>query len=385
MESPFRIGMGYQENYLTLKHLQLGFEVHVISTSDGLVLPGGILGCPPFTHITSEGMHIHYLAKNPSVLRKIPFVVGWTHVSIGLSEKIGEIHPDIIFVHGICKIDNKDVIDYCESHDEVQLYADNHSDYYNTPVTSFREKSFRYGVGRYIGKRLNNRAKRIWGVSPWRITYQQDVYGIKPEKSALLVMGGDEDTIKWDTKQDVRHQIRQRYGIPDSAFVLITGGKIDRAKNIHLLIDAIVKTASDAADIHLFVFGRYEKDMEVYAQSIKDERIHNIGWISPNEANDYFLASDLACFPGTHSVLWEQSCACGCPAIFKDWDGGFAHVDVGGNCVLLKEISTESLKNLIFKLSSKGEDFERMKNIAGTNARKVFSYIDIAKRSIEMD
>lgn len=380
MESPFRIGMGYQENYLTVKHIELGYDVHAISTSDGITFPKENKGSFPIEHITKEGLHIHYLETNNSILRKIPFIVGWIHITKGLFKKLTQVKPDIIFVHGICKIDNIEVVKYCKVHPEVELFVDNHSDYYNTPVNTLREKSFKYTVGRYIGKKFNTYAKRIWGVSPWRVTYQQEVYSITPDKSGLLVMGGDEKAIKWEQREEVRIELRQKLEIPDSAFVVITGGKIDKTKNIHLLIDAI--TGDTTSNVHLIIFGRFEKDMKEYAEALTDKRIHNVGWITPNEANDYFLASDLACFPGTHSVLWEQACACGLPAIFKDWDGGFSHVDVGGNCILLKEISIESLYSTINRLVNNKEDYEKMKEVAQTKARKIFSYIEIAKRSI---
>lgn len=383
MESPYRIGMGYQENFLAAKHVELGYDVHVISTSDALIFPENIQLCPPCTYSPHAGLTIHYLAVNHSVLRKIPFVVGWTRVTVGLYVKLAKVNPDIIFLHGICKFDNIDVINYCKSHTDVALYVDNHSDYYNTPVNNLREKSFRYGVGRYIGSKLNVYAKRVWGVSPWRVTYQERVYGIRHDISDLLVMGGDEKTIRWEQRDEVRTSLRKHHDISPDAFVVITGGKIDATKNIHHLIEAI--TCIKDIDIHLFIFGRFESAMTQYAQSITDKRIHIIGWISPDEANNYYLASDLACFPGTHSVLWEQACACGLPAVFKDWNGGFSHVDVGGNCILLHDISPESLNNTITDIVRNEQTYKGMKDVAENVARKQFSYIDIAKRAIEIE
>lgn len=381
MESPFRIGMGYQENFLTIKHLQLGFEVHVISVCDGTVMPDN--ANRPLIHITDEGIPVHYLANNRSIMRKIPFVVGWIYSSIGLKQKLKEIQPDIIFMHGICRIDNLSVIKYCKQHPNVALYADNHSDYYNTPVDTLRVKSFRYGVGRFMGALLNKYARRVWGVTPWRVKYQEEVYGIKPSKSSLLVMGGDEAKIKWDDRKAVRASIRSSLNIPQSSFVIITGGKIDKTKNIHHLLNAVARNTQE--DIHIIIFGRFERDMDEYARTINDTRIHNVGWITPTEANDYYLASDLACFPGTHSVLWEQACACGVPAIFKDWDGGFAHVDVSGNCLFIKNVTEDKIDEELHRIINSKDVYENMREIAETKARKVFSYIDIAKRSIEIE
>ena len=194
-------------------------------------------------------------------------------------------------------------------------------------------------------------------------------------------MGGDEETIQWERRDTIRHTIRQRLNIPEDTFLVISGGKIDKPKNIHHLIEA-VRQLSTAHNIQLLLFGKAEKDMEEYLAGVKDAGIHNVGWISPKEANDYYLASDLACFPGTHSVLWEQACACGTPAVFKDWDGGFAHVDVGGNCILLKDTTASGIAQCIEPLLTHQDLYEKMRHIAATKGRHTFSYSTIAEKAI---
>ena len=76
--------------------------------------------------------------------------------------------------------------------------------------------------------------------------------------------------------------------------------------------------------------------------------------------------------------------ACGIPGIFKDWDGGFSHIDCGGNAKLLKDISIESLNAEISKLAYKEEEYRNMKKNAETKGRSTFSYIEIAKKAIEI-
>ena len=115
------------------------------------------------------------------------------------------------------------------------------------------------------------------------------------------------------------------------------------------------------------------------------KRIKYIGWVDSKQVYPLFLASDLAVFPGTHSVLWEQAMACGIPGLFKDWDGGFNHIDCGGNAKILKDISKESLNSEITRLIDEKEVYTKMKEIAETKGRKTFSYIEIAKKAIEFN
>ena len=237
-------------------------------------------------------------------------------------------------------------------------------------------------VGRRIAKEMANVAIKFWGVSPWRVKFLSEVLDVPKEKIGLLVMGGDDDLIKWNCRSEVRSEIRHKHMIPDDAFLLITGGKIDKAKNTHLLIEAVKRMPEN---VFLLIFGKYEDDMKLYEKGIDNKRIVNVGWIPSNKSYDYFLSSDMAIFPGTHSVLWEQSCASGLPALFKDWNGGFNHVDVGGNCLLLEDITIDTLYDSVVNIVNDKERFGQMKNIAENHARFVFSYYDISKRAIEHD
>lgn len=380
----YKEGLGYQENILPAKHKQMGYDVHIITykQSDNPYCKENVAT----TYINNDGVTVHVLTTSKSFLRRIPIVIGWVDATVGLKTLLNTINPDIIFVHGLCIYDNLHFVNYKRKHTEVKLYADNHSDYYNTPIKTIRQKIYRYGVGRYVGKRIGNASEKVWGVTPWRVTYQQKVYHVPSDKSNLLVMGGDDDKIKYDKRSQIQHDIRKALDIPQDAFVIVTGGKIDKTKNIHLLTEAVCDISRINKNIHLIIFGKIEQDMQLFFSQLqengKNNSIHYIGWIKADKAYNYFLASDLAFFPGTHSVLWEQACACGLPAVFKDWDRGFNHVDVGGNCIFLKEINIQSIKDCIFKIISDKQLYTNMNKIASTKAMETFSYKTIAKKSI---
>ena len=260
------------------------------------------------------------------------------------------------------------------------LYVDQHADYYNTPIDCALVRlryQIQYG---YIAKQLSKYAVKFWGVTPWRVDYLQKVYGVKSEKTDLLVMGGDEKYVDWENRMVIRNDIRCKYSIPDDGFLIITGGKIDRAKNIHLLMEAVVGLKE--RKVFLLVFGNLIEEMEIYCTPLIGENVKFVGWLDSKTVYPYFLAADLAVFPGTHSVLWEQAMSCGIPGIFKDWDGGFSHIDCGGNALLLKDISADILACEIAKLVKDTQRYEEMKSVAENVARKEFSYIEIAKRAI---
>lgn len=379
----YREGWGYQENILPLKHKELGYDVSIITR----IQDNDITNKVPRSYMSKGDIPVYVLAPRPQLwIDKVPKLRAFPGVflnrTVGLYEKLSELKPDIIFVHGIVARDHLGVVRYVSEHPQVRLYADNHSDYYNSPVNTVSGWLFKRLWGSHIAKKLSRYARVMWGVTPWRVKYLEDVYRVPEEKVDLLVMGGDEDKIDFVHKDMIRAKIRSKYGIPDDAFLIVSGGKIDRPKNIHLLIET-VRNLEDKG-VFLLIFGKYENDMSEY-EALDCKNIRNAGWIPAEKSYDLFLSSDLAVFPGTHSVLWEQACASGIPAIFKDWDGGFSHVDVGGNCILLREISVVSLQNCIIQLLNDAKKYSMMKEIAQNRAAKEFSYIEIAKRAVEFD
>lgn len=370
----YKEGYGYQENILPAKHVELGLDTYVISSNKEYPLG--------MHYINEDRVKVIFLPRVTSIIQKIPLIRSFVKQTHGIYSKLAELSPDIIFIHGLQCFESLDVCKYCENHPQVKLYVDQHADYYNSPISRWRTRLYIKIVYGYIAKKLEKYTMKFWGVTPWRVDYLQKVYGVKPEHTDLLVMGGDEKLIDWENRTLVREQIRKKFEIPKDAFLVVSGGKIDEAKNIHLLLDAI-KMMND--DVYFLLFGNMTKGMEEYCLPKIGKRIKYIGWVDSKQVYPLFLASDLAVFPGTHSVLWEQAMACGIPGLFKDWDGGFNHIDCGGNAKILKDISKESLNSEITRLIDEKEVYTKMKEIAETKGRKTFSYIEIAKKAIEFN
>jgi glycosyltransferase involved in cell wall biosynthesis len=137
-------------------------------------------------------------------------------------------------------------------------------------------------------------------------------------------------------------------------------------------------------NLKLIVFGAVNKNMRRNLDYLfKSDKIINLGWIASNEVYDYFLASDLAVFPGTHSVLWEQSIGTGIPGIFKYWKG-MDHVDLGGNCRFLYNDEKQEIKNTILEIVNAEAIFDKMKKVSEDKGIPKFSYKEIARIAIEI-
>ncbi len=374
---------GYQENLLTKMHKKMGLEVKIITCCLTYDTNGSMIYRDLHKYVNSDDIEIIVLPfVNNQYICKI------LRICSGLYKEIELFSPDIIFTHGTTFYGINDIVKYKKSHVNVILFGDQHGDYYNTGLSV--KKSIKYYrrliyIGLILGhysRKYSKYCKTIYGVTPQRVIFLQKILRIKPEKTSLLIMGGDDSEIQYDKKEQIRNEIRAEYNICQSDFLIISGGKIDRTKNIHLLIEAV--SDLNIKRLKLIVFGHLDEEIRDIIKKTKNSNFIFIGWIPSHKVYDYYLASDLAVFPGTHSVLWEQACSCGLPCLFKHWEG-MHHVDVGGNCEFLYRDSADEIKNAIHDILKNNIKYKSMKKAAVDKGINIFSYSDIAKRSIDFN
>jgi glycosyltransferase involved in cell wall biosynthesis len=214
-----------------------------------------------------------------------------------------------------------------------------------------------------------------------RVDFFKHVYGTPPKKTELLLMGVDHTQIDFSQKENIRKRIRKELKLTENDFIIVTGGKLDKLKNIHVLMKAV--NDLKIQDIKLMVFGTPTSQMKSEIDSLsKSPNIRLIGWISSERVYDYFFAADLGFFPGTHSVLWEQAVGVGLPCVFKKWDG-IQHVDLDGNCLFIGSSDEDEIKKRISGLYKNRNLLNSMKKIAMEKGIPQFSYYEIAKKAIE--
>lgn len=366
-------GMGYQENLLPKHHVLAGHEVTVLTNDFTFGADYKPAKRKEREYKSPDGMHVRVLSRS----NRYGFYSTFGDYE-KVYESLEEEKPDIIFVHGGQFVSLREVIKYCKRHRKAKLYIDQHGDYYNSPVAGIKGVLRQRVIYGHWIRKAQKYAECYWGVTPWRCKYLNEVYNIPKEKIDLLIMGADDEKIRFSHKNEIRAAIEKKYGIKKGEFLVVTGGKINKAKNILNLM-----RACEAADgIKLLVFGSVLEDVKEEFEAILEQskKIIYIGWVDSSAVYDYFLAADLVAFPGTHSVLWEQACACKVPALFMDWDG-MRHVNQNGNAILVKDISSIGLKKELEALKFTEQYFE-MKKCAESSETDIFLYSHIAKKAI---
>lgn len=366
-------GYSYQENILMKYHVKMGHDVTVIASLVSFNDKGNKCLLPqPCEYLDSAGFKVIRLQyAKPVLLNR------WLRKYDGFAETLDREHPDIIFSHNLGYKDTSVVVKYLKRNPNVKLYCDNHVDYINYGNNWITRRVLNLGIRSYYAQKLTTHISMSFGVTPMRCRYLKEVYGIPDSHVQFLPMGVDDEAIPAN-RQDVRAHIRNTLGIKESDYVILTGGKIDRLKNTHILIKALQQL--NRSDVHLLICGVLTSEME-YLKDVFDSmpNIHYLGWCNAEQVMNYMVGSDIACFPGTHSTLWEQSVGVGLPGIFKLWHE-MEHVNINGNAIFVSgddanEI-THTVKDTIKKIQ-RGD----LKELCHT-ASLSFLYSEIAKRAI---
>ena len=373
-------GYSYQENLLPKFHKKLGYDVEVVASLWSFDKNGN------YTYLSNDNARTYNNEYDIKVTR-----LKYKHDNaifkkirkyIGTYEAIENAKPDIIFMHGCQFLDIKYVVKYAKLHPEVKVFVDNHADFSNS-ATNFLSKNILHKIlWKHCARKALPYTEKFYGVLPARVDFLNNVYKLPKHKTELLVMGADDDLVNKYATTETKTSIRKQYGIDDNDFLITFGGKIDLFKQqVLLLMDAVNQLENDK--LKLIVFGSVVPEMKEEIEKRTSNKVQYIGWKQSEESFPLFAATDLAVFPGRHSVFWEQVAGQGVPMLVKYWDGT-THVDLGGNVDFLYDDTVEEIKSKITHIMNPSV-YGNMKSVAVSKGLKEFSYLDIAKRSIEKD
>lgn len=373
--APYNDYWGYQDNLLPKYHKKLGHDVTLIITNL-MHKDGKIIETDCADYVLNDGVRVIRLKKKKYPNR----ILTDLNSKLDVYEYLKDINPDFVFYHGLVSTTIFDVIKYKKKiNPDCVIVQDNHLDYnIGFHADTLKQRLVRLFY-RFINKKSVPYVNRIYGVTPWRKMYAEDYFKIPSNKTDVLIMGADDEKIDFINSKKIRKEIRDKYTISDSDFLVVTGGKIDCKKNILQLMEA----CSGMNDIKLLIFGQVLNDVKDDFERVLNcsKNIIYIGWIDSDKVYDYFFAADLVFFPGQHSVLWEQACAAKVPCVFEKWDG-MDHVNNGGNSDFVTPVTADVLREKIIELKFTPKYFQ-MKKVAQSHATDIYLYSNIANKSLE--
>ena len=365
----------YQENVLTKYQRINGNDVTIIASTWSWNINGRMDCGKPSNYINNDGVKVI----------RIPIKYGSINYKFrkftGLYSAIENEKPDVLFVHDCQFVDIRTITKYAKK-SKVTIYVDNHADFSNSARNWVSKNILHKIIWKHYAKMIEPYVKKFYGVLPSRVDFLKNVYKLNPEKCELLVMGADDDLVEKAANPEMKRHIREEYSIKPDDFLIVTGGKIDQAKKQTILLMKAVQNIS-FPNIKLIVFGSVIDELKEELLSLSDgDKIQYIGWVKADETYPLFAAADLLCFPGRHSVFWEQAVGQGIPLLVDDWPGTH-HIDLGGNVDFILSNTQEEIENRIKEIVLNKDYYLHMKIIAHENGEKEFSYRNIARNSIQ--
>lgn len=369
---PVTDNLNYQDNLLPKYHKKLGYEVFMIASRYVYNKKGDLVKTVMTKYSNSDGVNMIRL----NIKNDLPFNFKFKKYH-NLSYYLNKIHPNIIFVHGVQFLDLKTVQIYKSNNPNVKIFVDNHADY-NNSATNLISKYILHGIiWRHYAKIIEPYSEMFFGVTPSRVDFLIERYKINAKKVKYLPMGGDDLLINKVIK---KNNLKAKWNLEDSNIVLVTGGKIDKYKtDVSNLIKAIIKSKNH--NLKLLIFGSVDKSQLEILNLLSHDRIFYLGWLNLEETYEVLSISDVAVFPGLHSVLWEQTVSLGTPICVKRLYGN-QHIDIGGNCILLNSSSEEEFDFLINKYILDSSELEKLKVFANQKSKEFFWYSNISKKSL---
>lgn len=306
-------GWGYQENLLPLYQKRAGHDVVVISDNEHLKY---VQNKELAAQIAEKGYEYEY---DGIKIYKIKTILNTSSTSFfckGLYKILEQEQPDIIFHHNVNVSTLTVTARYKTHHPQVKLYADNHVDWINESKNRLWHKVFYDTLIPWQVRRLGNSVNYYIGVSPLRCQYLNKVFRVPENIIRFLPIGCDTDGA--DEIKESSEELRKLYHIKDDAFVVVSGGKLDKSKGTLALIEACEKLKAKMSNLHLLLFGKIDDEVRNAAQS--SDWITTEGWCDRRKTLSLLKMADVACWPWLHTTLIEDSVASGIPIVVKKSD-----------------------------------------------------------------
>lgn len=368
--APYNDKWGYQENLLPKWQHKIGNDVTLITTRLASRKNDDKFDIvKKETYINDDGVKIIRLDW---ILNIWAFRI--LRVYKGLYKTLEEENPDFLFIHGCQFLDSFVVCRYLKKHKNVRAVVDNHADQTNS-AKSFFPIILHKILWRITANHLNKYIDKFYGVLPIRCEFLHTFYNIPRDRIELLPMGLDDDLLIGLDK-DV-NKLKEKYNINNSYTNIVCGGKFDHYKTEIL---NLMETVNIIPSTKLYIFGSVGDEIKQRFDKLLSDRVIYVGWLSQKESYALIKSCDIACFPGRHSVIWEQTVALGVPLIVRKWPGS-DHININNNCIFLENGTVKEIANIIIEIQTNNL-LKTIINNANYEKKDEFSYKNIAYKSL---
>lgn len=374
----------YQENLLVKYYRKHGHEVTVITSTYE-----NVFDYYNNIHDNSKPKRIYY--DHGAKIIKLPFkfnLLGKIKKYTDITDIVEDFKPDLLYIHDIMP-NMFEMLRYKKKNPHVKMIMDYHCDYSNS-ANNWLSLSILHKI---IRKRLymdpiRKHISKFYPIVPGSTKFLNEVYQIPEEEMEVLPLGADIDRVKEIKASGKRREIRERLGITDENIVIFSGGKFTPAKKIDLLLQSF----NDINDpnLHLIIVGdadQYNKEYKELMLTLSqgNPNIHYVGWLDNGGVYEHLSAADLAVFPASQSIVWQQAIASGLALIVGDTgEQSIEYLNEFNAITELKkdEINSENIKKSIEEIIYKKDELDNRKALAVKTASKYLDWDHLINKTL---
>ncbi|CAI8741990.1 glycosyltransferase family 4 protein [Chryseobacterium sp. IT-36CA2] len=374
----------YQENLLVKYYRKHGHEVTVITSTYE-----NVFDYYNNIHDNSKPKRIYY--DHGAKIIKLPFkfnLLGKIKKYTDITDIVEDFKPDLLYIHDIMP-NMFEMLKYKKKNPHVKMIMDYHCDYSNS-ANNWLSLSILHKI---IRKRLymdpiRKHISKFYPIVPGSTKFLNEVYQIPEKEMEVLPLGADIDRVKEIKASGKRKEIRERLGITDENIVIFSGGKFTPAKKIDLLLQAFNEI--NDPNVHLIIVGdadQYNKEYKeiLLTLSQNNPNIHYVGWLDNGGVYEHLSAADLAVFPASQSIVWQQAIASGLALIVGDTgEQSIQYLNEFNAITELKkdEINSENIKKSIEEIIYKKDELENRKALAAKTASKYLDWDHLINKTL---
>ncbi|KFF18044.1 glycosyltransferase family 4 protein [Chryseobacterium sp. JM1] len=379
----FGLDYTYQENLLTKNYMELGHQVVIVASTFENIFD---YVHEKYDATKKQKTEEYYGAK----IIRLPYslnILNKLRRHKGVYEILLQEKPDLIYVHDI-HLNLKEAVKYQKQFPECKIILDYHADFTNSANNWLSLNILHKVIRKSIFYKYKKHISKIFPVVPGSADFLHEVYGVEHEEMTLLPLGCDYNKSIEIINTIHKTQKREEFGIKENGIVLITGGKINKLKNTHIIVDAFKQINNKNA--HLIVFGKEDRESEQYFKDIQKSaegyNIHFTGWVDNTKIYELLAISDLAVYPSSQSVLWQQSIGMHLPLIVGDSGGqDMSYLNQNNNIIKVdkENLNADYFASLLNSLIDNPSHINDMKKGAEKTAKEYLDYRIIAEQTLK--
>jgi glycosyltransferase involved in cell wall biosynthesis len=313
----FQPQLGYQETFLAREQARQGHEVNVVTSDryNPIVYTGNAAETILGKRIKGAGF---FIEEGINVWRlktalELPHAI-WL---IGLEQKIMELMPDVVHMHGIVSFNTIRVALRKQALGNIMLLCDDHMLFTaSQSILRYLYPLFKLTFARLIYMKADS----LVGVANQCKVFMSQVYGFPLESIQVIPLGADDILFHYDSK--ARQEIRNKLGIAETDLVFSYTGKLIPEKGPHIFVEAAL-VLMQQYNIKALIVGNGSRDyIEQMTDTIKKKGLEgNFFWhcaVPNKELPEYYSAADVAVWPREASLSMIEAMACSLPVIISE-------------------------------------------------------------------